>query len=187
MYYMGNEWKNWMKDYRFGTLAFLPKGELGRVSDQLRSRWDPASSKSCPAHITISQPFTVAPDLSQIDKIKEFLNQFKAFELQIGLVRSSPNKKLIWLDVNPKQQILQIRDGLHDLNLFRLDLPFTNGFIPHLTISEVERSPYEAKRIIDDLNSLLNPWNILFDSVSWIIPDENFIFQEYKSFKLIMD
>ena len=102
-------------------------------------------------------------------------------------MRSSPNKKLIWLDVNPKQQILQIRDSLHDLNLFRLDMPFTSGFIPHLTISELERSPSEAKRIIDDLNSLLTPWNILFDSVSWIIPNENFIFQEYRSFKLRMD
>jgi hypothetical protein len=101
---------------------------------------------------------------------------------QIGAAKTSPNKKLLWLDVAPKAPVLKVRESLHSMDLFRTDLPLTKGFLPHLTISEAAREPEENFKIIVGLNSKLDPHSTSFDRVSWIIPNEDFIFHEHMSF-----
>ncbi|MBK9322381.1 MAG: GrpB family protein [Bdellovibrionaceae bacterium] len=54
------QWSECMKDFRYGTLAFIPSGDLLKTGDQLRSQYDPNSAKSCPSHITITQPLNPA-------------------------------------------------------------------------------------------------------------------------------
>lgn len=48
-----------MKDFRFGTLVFLPAGELWEIGNRLRAQYDPSSAKTCAAHVTITQPFAI--------------------------------------------------------------------------------------------------------------------------------
>ncbi len=184
MYSDGLGWKTWMNDFRFGTMVFLPSGEVLETVNRLRAEYDPISAKTCPAHVTITQPFTSAPDSIQLSKIEVLLSSSQGFQVQIGPATTSPNKRLIWLDVNPKDQFLKLREQLHEVGLFRMDLPFTMDFIPHMTISEAQREPTDVESINKQLNSRHRPRNIEFDSVSWIIPDDVFVFKQHRVFRL---
>jgi 2'-5' RNA ligase len=184
MYSVGLEWKNWMKDFRFGTLVFLPTGELLDVVNELRRQYDPISAKTSEAHITLTQPFTKAPTEAQIAEVARVIVGHKAFEVQIGPVTSAPNQRLLWLSVTPKDLVLNLREDLHGAGIFRTDLPLTKGFIPHMTVSESHREPNEVNLIIKDLNAKYQPWHVPFISVAWIIPDENFVFKTHRLFKL---
>lgn len=158
MYSKGENWKRWMHNFRFGTLAFLPTGDLRTTADQLRAQYDPVSARICAAHVTITQPLSQAPDASQVSMIENVVSGFARFAARIGPATTSPNQRLVWLDVNPKEQVLAIRNRLHETGLFRTDLPFTTGFIPHLTISEKQRDAEEVRAIHEKLNAEFAPW-----------------------------
>jgi 2'-5' RNA ligase len=165
-----------MSDYKFGTLVFLPAGDLAEVSDKLRREYDPTSANSCAPHITITQPFSQNPNKEQLNTIISIIDKYSDFIVEIGPATTSPNKKMIWLDVNPKEEILRLREHLHDTGLFRTDLPLTKGFIPHLTISEELRELTAVNSILKKINSKYSIWNTKFNSLSWIVPDEKFVF-----------
>jgi 2'-5' RNA ligase len=184
MYSVGRDWKNWMMDFRFGTLVFLPSGELLDVGNELRRQYDPLSAKTSEAHVTLTQPFTNAPSEAQISKVAEIIAGHQEFQVQIGPAVSAPNQRLVWFDVAPKNLVLNLREALHGAGFFRTDLPLTKGFIPHQTVSELSREPDEAKLIIDRLNSKYPPWKVPFSSIAWIIPDEDFVFKTYRIFPL---
>ncbi len=184
LYSKGDNWVSWMRDYRFGTMVFLPTGSVGRVGDELRSKYDPGSAKGCAAHVTITQPFAIAPKPEHIAEVKALLGSMLCFSAQIGPATTSPNKRLIWFDVNPKDAVLNIRERLHETGLFRTDLPLTRGFIPHLTISEAQKEPEDVQFIVSQLNSTYTPWNIDFASVSWIVPNDDCVFAEKQVFFL---
>ena len=184
MYAAGGKWQNWMKDYEFGTLVFVPNGTLRSTVDRLRLEYDSVSASNSMAHITITQPFSKKPSDAEVLIIQDIINSLKSFEIIVGPFTTSPNRRLNWLDVAPKQMILDLREQLHGTGLFRTDLPLTKGFIPHMTISEEGRDPDEVNTINAKLNGQLNPWPTLFKSVTWIIPDEDFVFKEHRSFDL---
>lgn len=184
MYSEGANWKSWMKDFRFGTMVFLPDGEVREIGDKLRNQFDPVSANTCVSHITLTQPFTTAPDPSQISMIQSLIGSFSRFNAQIGPATTSPNKRLIWFDVEPKDLILELRGQLHETGLFRTDLPLTKGFIPHLTISEAQREPEEVNAINGELNERYAARDVSFESIVWIIPDDNFVFKAHRTFRL---
>lgn len=178
-------WQNWQKDFQYGTLVFLPTGDVRQVADSLRNRFDPSSAKTCAAHVTITQPFTKAPNQHEITQLEKIVSSIGSIQIQLGPATTSPNQKLVWLDVSEKEKILFLRQRLHELGLFRTDLPLTKGFIPHLTISEAQRKPSEVSMMLKDLNSEYSPWNVQMSCVSWIIPNQDFVFQEYRQFPLL--
>jgi 2'-5' RNA ligase len=181
---VGESWKSWMLDFKFGTFAFLPEGDLRATVDLLRGEYDPVSCETSMAHITLTQPFTKAPTEKEIEQLEKLIGSFAKFQSQVGPATTSPNKRLIWLDVNPKDPVLALREALHETGLFRTDLPLTKGFIPHMTISEAGREPNEVVAINVGLNAKYKPWTVPFASVAWIIPNEDFVFQEYRLFAL---
>jgi 2'-5' RNA ligase len=170
-----------MEDFRFGTLVFLPSGDLRQTGDLLRERFDPVSAKTCAAHITLTQPFRATPNE---ERLAALIAGFKRFEATAGPFVSSPNQKLLWLDIQPAPNILALRDRLHETEMFRTDLPLTRGFIPHLTLSEEPREPAQVAQILTELNSKYPPWKFQFDTVSWIVPEGNFVFREVGRFEL---
>ncbi|WP_413583157.1 2'-5' RNA ligase family protein [Bdellovibrio sp. HCB288] len=184
MYASGDLWKIWMKDYRFGALAFVPTGDLRQTVDNLRNEYDPVSAKTSMAHVTLTQPFAKAPSKEDIESIERIAFVTDQFDIEVGPAVTSPNKRLLWLDISPKDPVLALRESLHETGLFRTDLPLTKGFIPHMTISEAGREPDEVQLINSTLNSKFRPWSVPFSSVAWIIPDEDFVFREYRQFVL---
>lgn len=175
----GAEWKTWMRDYNYGTFAFIPGGDLLQTVNALRGQFDPVAAQTCVAHVSLTQPLISPVTPEQLRSIESVIRSFRSFRFEVGPVTTSPNKRLLWLDVSGKETIVKLRDALHNLGLFRTDLPLTKGFIPHMTISEAGRDPAEVSAIISDLNMRINSWTAEFDAVSWIIPDQNFVFQEY--------
>lgn len=184
MYSSVETWHSWMKDYRFGTLALIPDGSLRETVDQLRQEYDPESAQTSMAHITLTQPFAKAPAEEELTQIYSLIAEFAKFKTTIGPAITSPKKKLLWLDVGMKEEVLALREVLHATGLFRTDLPLTKGFIPHMTISEVSRDPAEVTEINAVLNERYQPWPMNIESVAWIIPSDNFVFGEHMSFPL---
>ncbi len=184
MYASGDDWKDWMKDFRFGTLVFIPDGELKDTVNNLRMKYDSVSAKTSMPHVTVTQPFAKAPSPKEIELILRLINDVHHFEIIVGPATTSPNKRLLWLDIAPKDKVLALRENLHDTGLFRDDLPLTKGFIPHMTISEAAREPAEVTTTIESLNAHKNRWISSFAQVSWIIPDAEFIFKEFRSFEM---
>jgi len=184
MYPFGLKWKPWMKDFRFGTLVLIPSKEIQETVDLLRRKYDTASSKTSMAHITLTQPLNGPLAINDLSKIEKIIRSFKKFDTALGPAISSPNKKLIWLDVSSKEPLLALRQTLHATSLFRTDLPLTKDFIPHMTISELAREPEDVRGINIELNTKYKIWQTTFSSVSWIIPDEEFVFKEHRSFCL---
>lgn len=173
-----------MKDFRFGTLVFIPTTDLRSIVDELRREYDPQSAQTSMVHVTLTQPLSKALSKEDVDNIERIIFSTRRFDIQVGPAITSPNKKLLWLDIAPKEPILALRETLHETGLFRIDLPLTKGFIPHMTISEAGREPENVQSINTTLNSKFKSWNILFSSVAWIIPDAKFTFKEHRFFEL---
>jgi 2'-5' RNA ligase len=170
-------WKKWMEDYQFGTFVFVPKNEIFENTKNLRQKYDPASARTSMPHITLTQPFSKRPTEEHIFLIKNIITSYDKFKIETGPVISSPNNKLIWIDINPKNEIIELRNLLHHTNLFRTDLPFTNNFIPHMTVSEFgENMNIESEIAKINKNHILTSREEL--TVKWIIPDDNFIFKD---------
>lgn len=176
------KWKDWMVSYKFGTLVFIPRGEVFENTNHLRRQYDPSSADYSMPHMTLTQPFSIAPTLNDVKRIQDVIDKFNVFEIETGPVISSPDKRLIWIDVNPKAPFKLLRNKLHDLGLFRTDLPFTEGFTPHMTISEFGNA---SENMIEALDAINNSYNLDSKSnleVTWIIPDDTFVFSERYSF-----
>lgn len=173
-----------MKDFRYGTLMLIPEGPLFHTAHKLREIYDPLSAKTSPPHLTVTQPFSQPLDAEAEKRITDLLLNIAGFKVQIGPATTSPNQQLIWLDVSPKEPVLEIRELLHETGLFRTDLPLTKGFIPHLTVSEARRNPNEVKTILDQLNKEHSPLEVNFKSLVCSVPDNDFVFNEIKVFKL---
>jgi len=184
MYSSGEQWHTWMKDFRFGTLVFIPSGDCRATVDRLRNEYDPDSAKTSMAHVTLTQPLTKAPTDDDVRRLETVIGGFRSFDISVGPAATSPNKRLVWFDVAPKESVLALREALHETGLFRTDLPLTKGFIPHMTISELRRDPEEVTSTNKTLNSNYKPWSLEFGSVAWIIPDEDFVFREFREFEL---
>jgi 2'-5' RNA ligase len=180
----GNTWSTWMKSYRFGTLVFHPNKILTQHVHALREKYDFLAAATSKPHITITQPFLNEPTADDLQKIEALLKSLENFEITIGPAITSPNKRLMWLDVSNKEAVLNVRESLHQTNLFDLDLPLTKGFIPHMTISEEGREPQENFVKINEVNKTTKPFTVSFDKVTWIVPDDEFVFQNKQDFFL---
>lgn len=152
--------------------------------DSLRLKYDSISARTSMAHITLTQPFSKALSIDEVDCIAKILFSVGLLEVIVGPATTSPNKRLLWLDIEPKNPILTLRNNLHNTGLFRIDLPLTKGFIPHMTISEDGRESEAVQAINNVLNEKYKPWKTSFSSVAWIIPDEKFVFKVHRSFEL---
>lgn len=178
----GVNWKPWKQDYRFGSLVFIPEGEIFTKTDELRKKYDPVSADYSMPHMTLTQPFTKAPSKEDIMVIKNIFQGHKPFIISTGPIVTSPTGNLIWVDINPKENFVNLRNELHKTGLFRTDLPFTEGFVPHMTISEFG---------VDNSETLLKELNraYVMDSkqqlaVSWVVPNEQFKFNVVQNFNL---
>jgi 2'-5' RNA ligase len=125
-----------LADYRFGVFVIaLPEPFRAQV-DALRRRFDPASAGVAPPHVSVTQPLAEEPnDVARAD-LGAVLAEFPPFEIRVGPARAFPGSTVVYLAVEPGEPILALRAAAHATGLFRTDLPFTEGFVPHITIRE---------------------------------------------------
>ena len=176
---------DWRDDYRAGTSVIWPKGEAEMEANRLREVHDPESQRICPAHITLTQPFLRTPDGDDLLRVAATLSQGEPFSLKVGPVEPFGTSSVLKFDVEPKSILESLRAKLHETGLFNLNLPFTDGFIPHMTISEHGlASGEEARRLAAEMNQRIRRFEFECTEVAYIRPNEAFEFSEIRLFPL---
>jgi 2'-5' RNA ligase len=125
-----------LADFRFGVFVIALPEPLGARVEALRRRFDPASARIAPPHISVTQPLAEEPnDIGRAD-LGALLAEFPPFEIRVGPARAFPGSTVVYLAVEPGEPVLAMRAAAHATGLFRTDLPYTEGFVPHVTIRE---------------------------------------------------
>ena len=177
----GDGWPDWQRDYRYGALVIEPPRELAAVLDPIRARFDPVSAARVGAHITVTPPFVGAPTPADEARVGSVVHRIPSMSLQLGSPSQFGKSSVIYLPVVNGGAVLRLREVLLATGLFRLDLPHTNDFVPHLTISEFGTTPAAA------LSSLIPaPAASAFhvEAIAWVVPDEGFQFRVHRTFVL---
>jgi len=130
------EWPEWQRVYKYGTLVIWPPDRVGEVVNRLRHQYDPVSQSFCGAHITLTQPFLRQPSSNEWVELCEVVSSFESFEIQYGPINTFLPYPCIWFEIHPSELVLVIRQALHATGMFNLDLPHTEDFIPHMTVTE---------------------------------------------------
>ena len=172
---------HWMRDYRYGALAIMPPPELAAVLDPIRERLDPISAGRVGAHITVTPPFSEAPSGADEELVAFSVRDVAAMELQLGRPTQFSGSSVLYLPVMRRQEFDTLRAVLLATGLFRLDLPHTDDFVPHLTLSEFGTSPLSSVG-----TDVPEPAKMSFpvEAVSWLMPDDAFHFTVRRNFPL---
>ena len=176
---------DWKLDFKHGMLLIWPQDGVRNMVNKLRSKYDPESQRTCEAHITLTQPFLEEPNDESWELIESVLRKAEPFDIHYGPIETFGDSPTLKFDIEPKDEILEIRNGLHDTGLFNLTLPFTEGFIPHMTISESGISTTEdARKVADELNSSINKEVFQCSSIVYTKPNDSFRFEVVKTLQL---
>ncbi len=172
---------SWRDAYRHGSLLLLPPPDLGRLVDGLRRRYDPASHRVCRAHVTLTQPFVQAVSDLALARVEEVVASHPPMVLSYGPVERLGGSVVVFR-IEPRAEVLALREALHSLGLFNLSLPFTKGFVPHMTISE--REVEGPLRPLEGLPPARAEGSFLCSRVDHLVPDDGFVFRPRRSFLL---
>jgi 2'-5' RNA ligase len=170
------DWEDWQKTYQYGTIVIWPPDDVREIINQQREEYDPKSSAICEAHITLTQPLLGPLEKPDWEIIEQITSQIQPLEIQYGPLKSFLPYPCIWYEIQPMEQLLEIRAALHMTGFFNLSLPHTEGFIPHMTITEHLSGPEVNLQLLEDLQKESTPGEFTFTEISLIEPDENFFF-----------
>ena len=161
-----------------------PPPEVAAVLDPIRERFDPVSASRVGAHITVTPPFIEAPAPADEARVADVIRGIPSMRLRLGMPRRFGGSSVIYLPVVNAEGIGRLRELLLATGLFRLDLPHTTEFVPHLTISEFGATPEAALSTV-----IPAPGESAFHvgSVAWMVPDEEFQFGVRRTFALGAD
>lgn len=166
----------WQQPYLLGTLVIWPPDHVRQVVNPLRHRYDPASQATCEAHITLTHPFLRKPGQEEWNQIQPILERFPSFQMRYGPLNTFLPYPCVWFEVQPVKQILELRDALHASGLFNLDLPHTEDFTPHMTITEGFSGPEVTLALFEELRETVSGGSFSCTAISYIRPDEAFSF-----------
>ena len=169
-------WEDWQKLYRHGTLVIWPPDEIMNIINTQREFNDPLSASICEAHITVTQPLLNLLSDAEWDQVQDIVKYFPAFEIRYGPLKSFLPYPCIWYDVQPMDQVRDMRDALHQTGFFNLSLKHTDDFIPHMTITEGLSGPNVDENLFDILQKQSSPGSFVCQDVAYIVPDESFCF-----------
>lgn len=166
----------WQLPYRHGTLAIWPPQAVRDYVNQLRERLDPISHRYAEAHITLTQPFREPVTKRVIAKVRAVLETEEPFTITYGPLRSFLPNPVLWLDVQPSDRVLRLRQTLHAIGVFNLSLPHTDDFVPHMTLTEgLSGAPVD-----DELFRMLEPTikssSFTCSGIAYIRPNDEFRF-----------
>jgi len=170
------EWPEWQKVYKHGTLVIWPPDRVGEVVNRLRHQYDPVSQSFCGAHITLTQPFLRQPSSNEWDELCEVVSSFESFEIQYGPINTFLPYPCIWFEIHPSELVLAIRQALHATGMFNLDLPHTQDFIPHMTVTEGQSDIDVNQELFTKLRAEMSGGSFICPDIAYIVPDRVFHF-----------
>ena len=159
----------------------MPPPNLASALDPIRERFDPASAAQIGAHITLTPPFAAAPSSADKERVRTAIRGVASMRLQLDRPTRFSGSSVVYLPVVPTQAFLKLREVLLATGLFRLDLPHTTDFVPHLTLSEFGTAP--AAGLGADIPQP-EAMAFLVKGVAWVVPDEEVRFTVRPTFSL---
>lgn len=172
------EWADWQLNYIHGLFVIWPPDAVRQPVNQLRQAYDPASLATIEAHITLTQPFLAQPDDEDWAQLDEVVAGFKPFEINYGPVDTFFPNPVIYLDIQPGERILALRRALHDTGLFNLSLPYTDDFVPHMTIAEGQSGDRVVdKMMLVEVRSQAPQGTFSLSEIVYVAPDKHFHFE----------
>jgi 2'-5' RNA ligase len=177
----GAGWPDWQADVGYGGLVIEPPPEIARVLDPIRQRLDPVAAAVLGPHITLTPGFIGAPSESDEKKLAAILGSIEPMTLKLGLPTQFSGSAVVYLTVEPRAEIDRLRMALMATGLFRLDEPYTDDFVPHLTLS-VAADAVDAAL----LAPVPQPAAMIFccESVAWFVADRANHFTIRRTFAL---
>lgn len=163
--------EGWEIPYLPGALVIVPPVPIRQRIDRLRRKYDLASARRIPAHISVAQPFRAEPDKAALAQVQEVLGRFRPFVVKYGPLRNFLPYPCIWYEIQPAELIVEMRRALHATGLFNTDLPFTEGFIPHMSITHGSPGPEETLWIFNRIRSRVQNGSFPVESIIYTRPD----------------
>jgi 2'-5' RNA ligase len=179
------QWVDWQKTYEHGTFVIWPPDAIRAEINPLRARYSPIAHSLCETHITLTQPLLRPLDTVDKARLEVIVASFQSVTIRYGPLRTWSGGRIIYFAIEPQETILALRQALHRTGLFNLDLPFTEGFVPHMTVQEgyaegtpgadaVE--PEQGMAVYNALNDTLPGGTFLCPEIAYIVPDSRFHF-----------
>jgi len=179
-----SEWANWQESFRHGVLVIVPPARVRRTVDRLRAEYDPTSHSYFGTHITLTQPLVRQPREDDWTRLVQIAAGFDAFRIEYGPLDSFLPYPCIWFRIRPEERVLAIRQAFHDVGLFNLGLPYTNDFVPHITITEGSSSRKVDEGLLAELRGRSVEGSFACTEIACITPDSQFRFAVRHTLKL---
>lgn len=171
------EWAEWQLDYLHGLFVIWPPDEVRQAVNRLRQQYDPVSQTTIEAHITLTQPFLIPPGDEEWARLAQIVAGFAPFEISYGPVETFFPSPVIYLAIQPRAKVLALRGALHETGLFDLTLPYTEGFVPHMTIAEGRSDKAVDELMLAEVQSQAPQGAFLLSEIVCMTPDERFHFE----------
>jgi len=175
-----DNWEDWQKPYQYGTIVIWPPDEIREIVNAQREAYDPISQSICEAHITVTQTFSKFLSDGEWDSLFRLLNGYDPFEIEYGPLKSFLPYPCLWYEIQPKEKVLELRSALHNTGFFNLDLKYTEGFIPHMTITEGLSGPSVDESLLAALQRESSSGTFVCKELAYIVPDDRFCFRVVK-------
>jgi len=167
---------HWKEDYKFGTIVIWPPDNVRSHVNPLRERHDPRSHAICEAHVSVTQPFLATPKENEWEKLIAIVSGFEASEITYGPLNHFLPYPCIYYEIHPPDYLLKIRRALHATGLFNLSLPYTEGFVPHMSITDGMPDAGTTESLFQELQEEVSGGSFQCDALTLIEPDESFVF-----------
>jgi len=177
-------WKDWQKAYQFGTIVIWPPDEVRKRVNSQRETYDPVSQSFCETHITVTQPLIKNLSNDEWDQVQRIIKGFDSLKINYGPLNSFLPYPCIWYEIEPAEKVLDIRHALHKIGFFSLTLKYTEGFIPHMTITEGQSGPPVDESLLELLQGESESGSFQCKELTFIKPDEWVRFQVKRTLSL---
>lgn len=176
-------WEEWQLDYRLGLILILPPPQVADLIDPLRSKYDPQAFQICPTHISISDPLQreLTPPLDA--EISAILAEVQPFQLHYERPTASNLHPGVAYPITPQEPIDDLKSRLHRAEAFAGKIYKRRSIPAHLTIAEFV-TVQESWRILGEIEQSAPSGSFLCDQLALVIPDEDFHFQQVKTYPL---
>jgi 2'-5' RNA ligase len=172
-----DDWAEWQKAYIHGLFVIWPPVGVRQLVNELRQKYDPDSQATIEAHITLTQPFLTRPSDQEWALLDQIVASFEPFDLSYGPVATFFPNPVIYLTIQPQERLLALRQALHDTGLFNLTLPYSDDFVPHMTIAEGLSERPVDELMLAEIRPQAPQGTFLLGEVVCVVPDVSFHFE----------
>jgi 2'-5' RNA ligase len=163
--------EGWERPYLPGALIIVPPADIRHRVNRLRRRYDPRSADTVGPHLTVAQPFRCDPDPAELARVRKVLVGFEPFTVTFGPLKNFLPYPCIWFDIQPAERVLAMRRALHSTGLFNTDLEYTEGFVPHMSITDGTPDAEETALIFNRIRNRVRGGRFRVDHLVYSRPD----------------